>query len=98
MEIENFIPANYFCEVYNVDFAFINSLNEFGLITVTVFEEIPYLEKEKLKELEKLVRLHYDLDINIEGIEAISHLLTKVDSLQQEVNVLKNKLNLFKES
>ncbi len=95
MEIENFIPANYFCEIYNVDFAFVNSLNEIGLISFVILEEVPYIEKEKLKELEKLIRMHYELDINIEGIEAISHLLNKVNTLQHEVLSLKKRLSLF---
>ncbi|MEO6304071.1 MAG: chaperone modulator CbpM [Bacteroidia bacterium] len=95
MEIEKFMPANYFCEVYNVDFAFVNSLHEFGLISIVVYEEVPYIEKEKLKELEKMIRLHYELDINLEGIEAISHLLNKVDSLQHEITSLKTQLKLL---
>ena len=95
MEIENFIPAKVFCEVYNVDVTFINSLNEIGLISIVVFEEVDYIEKEKIKELEKMIRLHYELDINLEGIEAISHLLKKVDTLQDEVLALRTKLKLF---
>jgi hypothetical protein len=39
-----------------------------------------------------MVHLHYDLDINIEGIEAISHLLDRVDNLQRELITLKNRL------
>lgn len=92
MEIENFIPAKYFCEVYKVDASFVDSLKEYGLITIIVYEETEYIEKEKLHELEKMIRLHYDLNINMEGIEAISHLLDKINTLQQEINTLKSKL------
>ncbi|MBA2612215.1 MAG: MerR family transcriptional regulator [Bacteroidetes bacterium] len=95
MEIENFIPAKQFCEVYEIDLAFINSLNESGLISITVFQDVDYVEKEKIKELEKMVRLHYELEINLAGIEAISHLLKKVDTLQDEITALKIKLKLF---
>lgn len=92
MEIENFIPAKYFCEVYKVDTSFIDSLKEYGLITIVIYDETEYIEKEKLHEVEKMIRLHYDLNINIEGIEAISHLLNKIDSLQHEINTLKSRL------
>lgn len=92
MEIENYISAKQFCELHEIDFAFINSLHELGLLSVTVHEEIHYIEKEKIVELEKMVRLHYDLDINLEGIEAIFHLLQKVNLLQDEITILKNKL------
>ncbi|WP_337813549.1 chaperone modulator CbpM, partial [Parabacteroides johnsonii] len=40
-------------------------------------------------------RMYYDLSINIEGIDAIHHLLGRVESLQQEVNRLKSKLRLY---
>ena len=92
MEIENFIPTKYFCEVYKVDTSFVDSLKEYGLITIVVYEDTEYIEKEKLNELEKMIRLHYDLNINMEGIEAISHLLNKIAILKHEINDLKSRL------
>ena len=44
-----------------------------------------------------MMRLHYELDINMEGIDAISNLLLKIDNLQQELTAAKNKLRLFEE-
>jgi len=35
------------------------------------------------------------MDINIEGIETISHLLERVNELQQEIVALKNKVGLY---
>ena len=51
---------------------------------------------EDLPLLEKMVRLHNELDINPEGIQAIYHLLGQVESLQQEVAALKRRLNALK--
>jgi hypothetical protein len=34
--------------------------------------------------------MHYDLDINIEGIETINHLLEKIDLLQKEILQLRS--------
>jgi len=45
--------------------------------------------------LEKFIRFHYEMDINIEGIETISHLLQRVNELQQEIVALKNKVGLY---
>ncbi|PLB20348.1 MAG: hypothetical protein TRG1_696 [Flavobacteriaceae bacterium FS1-H7996/R] len=35
------------------------------------------------------------MNINIEGIHAISNLLNTIDSLQSEIKELKNKLNFY---
>jgi hypothetical protein len=49
-------------------------------------------------EIEWLARLRYEMDINLEGIEAISHILQRVGSLQDEITSLKNQLRFFDES
>ncbi len=95
METENLIPVQLFCTHHQIEFSFISSLSESGLIEVTTISETEYISKEQISELEKMIRLHYDLDINIEGIEAISHLLKRMDNLQGELTTLKNRLRLY---
>ncbi|MFT7364613.1 MAG: hypothetical protein ACI9UV_002823, partial [Algoriphagus sp.] len=49
-------------------------------------------------DLEKVLRLHKELDVNLEGIDVILNLLGKVESLQMELNLAKQRLgNLTKE-
>jgi len=55
------------------------------------------LYEEEIQTIEKMIRLHYDLEINLEGIEAISHLLKRVDGLQEELTSLKNRLSLYED-
>ncbi|MBC8047202.1 MAG: chaperone modulator CbpM [Fimbriimonadaceae bacterium] len=95
METENFITIRQFCSHYNIDLTFIHTLNDYGLIEITTVEEIPYIQKECIKDIEKMIRLHYDLEINMEGIDAISYLLQRVNSMQAELNMLKNRLSLY---
>jgi len=49
----------------------------------------------KKVENEEVIHLHVDLEINIEGIETILHLLEKIDTLQNEAIELKNRLRLY---
>jgi hypothetical protein len=42
-----------------------------------------------------MMRLHYDLEINLEGIDAIYNLLKQVEDLQNQVVTLRNKLNIY---
>jgi len=50
---------------------------------------------DELQTLEKLIRMHYELDINMQGIEAINFLLERVQNMQQEITYLKSKLNIY---
>jgi len=95
METRDLILIEHFCTNHEIDFSFINSLQEFGLIEVIIHDDNKYFAQEQLKEVEKMMRLHYDLDINMEGIYVISHLLKRIDSLQQELKVTQNKLRLY---
>jgi len=95
MNTDNLIRIEYFCEQYNVEFSFINALKESGLINLVVVEESSYLSTEDLKGIEKLIRLHYELGINLEGIDVISNLLNQLEDLQQELTAAKNKLKFL---
>lgn len=98
MANEHLIPADQFCNQHNVELSFISLLHENGLIEITTVEQTTFIPEERLPELEKLIRLHYDLDINLEGIEAITHLLQRMQHLQDELRVLRNKLRLYEEA
>ncbi len=90
MENDELIPAEQFCIYHNIEYSFISSLENSGLIRVTSVEQSTYIPSDELEKLEKFVRMHYDLDINIEGIETINHLLEKIDFLQKEILHLRN--------
>lgn len=95
MENDDLLPVELLCTHYNIEVSFITSLTEFGLLEITTVEATRYLYKTQIKDLEKLIRLHYELDINMEGIDAISHLLKRVDNLHEELTALKNRLRLY---
>lgn len=97
MEIKNLISIQQFCKHYKVPIAFINALNEYELVEIIVTKSEDYLKITQLNEVEKMMRLHYDLDINLEGIDAIYNLLKQVESLQDEIVLLKNKLRLYED-
>jgi len=95
MQTDDLILAEDFCTHYRVELSFINYLEEYGLIEITSVEETSYISREQLRKLEQLVRLHYDLNINLEGIDAIAHLLERMKGLQFEIISLKNRLGLY---
>ena len=88
----DFIPAGEFCAYYHVELSFIRGLHESGLIGLEVKDGSTLLPADELPVLEKFVRWHYELAINSEGIEALSHVLGRMESLQEENRVLRNSL------
>ena len=95
MKKENLIPADEIFIKYEVERQFVSSLSESGVIEIVRVEETEYLHCDHLGEFEKMMRLHKDLDINLEGLEAISHLLRQIKQLQKDNLKLKNRLGLY---
>ena len=95
MENEEMVPANEFCIQHNIELSFISSLNESGLIKVTVTEEQLFVPASQLNYLEKLVRFRYEMNINLEGIEAVSYLLEKMNNMQEKIRMLTNRLRVY---
>jgi len=95
MQTDDLILAEEFCTHYNIELSFISSLQQFGLIEVTSREETRYIPQSQLQKLEQLVHLHYELDINLEGIDAITHLLDRVRNMQSQITLLKNRLSFY---
>jgi hypothetical protein len=62
---------------------------------MTSIDQEQFISSEQLRQLEKFILMHYELNINIEGIEAITHLLERMRKLQEEISGLKNKINFF---
>ena len=89
------ISLQSFCITHQVEQQFVESLYSTGLITVVTEEEEMFIEESQLPELEKLTRLHQDLNINYEGIEALAHLLKKVETMREEIRQLKNRLRFY---
>jgi len=89
------ISTTDFCTWHQVEYTFIRSLSDAGLIEITIVDEGEFIPETQLQRLEKMVRLHHELDINIAGIEAITHLLDRVETLHREMRALRNRLNLY---
>ncbi len=95
MNTEKLIPLGEFCLRLGIETSFILSLQEHGLVTTITEEQTIYIDILELPKLEKLVRLHEELDINIPGIEAITNLLDRIEIMQSEIANLNNRLRLY---
>ena len=94
MNQKDLIRAKDFCIYHNIEFSFISHLESSGLVRLTSVKRTSYIPLAEIPKLEKYVRLYYDLDINIEGIETIEYLLQRIESMQKEINHLRNRVPL----
>ena len=94
---EHLISTDEFCSHYKVEYSFITALQQNGLIEITTIDQHSFIDHDHLKNIARLVRLHYDLDINLEGIEAITYLLNRVKNMQSEIISLKNRLSIYED-
>jgi chaperone modulatory protein CbpM len=92
---EEIIPVETFCSYYHVEQTFVESLESYGLISISYKENQRFILKEELTELEKFSRMYYELDINVPGIDALKHLLEKIKELQQETEALRARLRIY---
>jgi chaperone modulatory protein CbpM len=92
---DEIIPLEIFCSSYQVERSFVETLESHGLISISYMENERFILKEELVELEKFIRLYYELDINVPGIDALKHMLEKVKDLQQEVEILRARLRIY---
>lgn len=95
MQVENLVALNDFCASHNIEISFINSLQQSGLVEIVTVRKVCFISVEQLNQLERIVRLYYEMDINLEGIETITHLLQQIQLLQSENTVLRNRLRLY---
>jgi hypothetical protein len=95
MGTEQMIPVIDLCTFHHIDISFVQSLHTYGLIEITTVSETNYMHTDQLHLLEQYIRLHYELDINLAGIEAITYLLERIENMQHELRKLKNRLQVY---
>lgn len=95
MDTQELIIIEIFCQEYQIEKHLVDDLEAFGLLQTIQHNQATYIHKNQLVNIEKIIRLHNDLNINKEGIAVILDLLEKVNQLQTEVKHLNDRLGLY---
>jgi chaperone modulatory protein CbpM len=95
MSTTHLIKATDFCTYHQLEQTFITELHDAGLVEITIVNQTLCIPENELHKLERIIRLHTELDINVAGIEAISHLLQRLEDIQEEMRLLKNSLKAY---
>ena len=89
------VSTQTLCLHYNIEISFVNALNKMGLIQFENIEQNQFIHQDQIGDLEKIIRLHDELNVNLEGIDVVLNLLEKERELRNELNILKNRLRLY---
>lgn len=92
---KNLIAITTLCTHYEIEISFIDALHKTGLIQFVIIKQDRFIHQDQISDLEKMIRLHHELNVNIEGIDIVFNLLEKENELRKELNALKNKLRLY---
>lgn len=95
MKTENLILLKTVCSNYQVELSFFTHLSEIGLIEIEIIEQSPYIREDKMNDIERMIRMHHELEVNPEGIDVVFNLLQKIDRLEKDLILTKNRLKLY---
>lgn len=91
------IAITEYCKYSTVEAEFINLLKGEGLIEVQIVSGEESIAVEQMPLLEQYARWYYEMEINLEGIDVIRHMLERVKKLQNEIDELETKLRLYED-
>jgi len=97
MVTQNLLLIDELCLHYKVEFSFFDALDNIGLIQIEIIEQKKFIHQDKISDLEKMIRLHHELNVNIEGIDIVFNLIEKELKLREEIKSLKNRLRLYED-
>ncbi|SRX55990.1 chaperone modulator CbpM [Aequorivita sp. CIP111184] len=97
MAREKYILVSHFCNHTEIEVSFVENLQEYGLVTFEKRENDLFMGEKDITEIEKLFRLHHDLGINFEGLDAIKQMLKRMEKMEKQMDLLKKQLRLYQE-
>jgi hypothetical protein len=95
MKTKNLIAIKTVCSHYDIESSFIDSLHHIGLIQIERIQRTLFIHEDQISDLEKMIRLHHELNVNPEGIDVVFNLLQKERELRDELIELRNRLRLY---
>jgi hypothetical protein len=95
MKTDNWILLKTVSSHYEVELSFFTHLHDLGLIKIEIIEQSSYIHSDEMYNLERIIRIHHELDVNPEGIDIVLNLLQKIDDLQKDLIAAQNTLRLY---
>lgn len=95
MQDKNYILLEHFCKHTSIADSFLRSLIEFDLITHKKMQNEFYILEDEISEIERMFRLHDDLGVNMEGLDIINEMMSRINDMEQQMEYLRKRLSLY---
>lgn len=95
MAQEKYILVSHYCKHAHIEDSFVQNLHEYGLVTFEEKGTDIFIDENDISEIEKMFRLHHDLGINFEGLDAIKQMLKRIKKMEKQMNLLQKQLRLY---
>lgn len=80
-------------KIYNIEITFFDELVNGGLLNIETEDDTRYLLYDDLTVFEKFANWHYDLEINLPGLEVIHGMLQRMEDLNRKNRELMQKIS-----
>ncbi|MCB9201911.1 MAG: MerR family transcriptional regulator [Flavobacteriales bacterium] len=95
MESKELINIKSIILYHKVDEDFISQVESFQLIDIIIKDTDKYIHTKQLPVLERVIRLHYELKVNMEGIDVIGNMMDKMEDMKERIRKLECRLKLY---
>lgn len=95
MATTKYIQVTTYCKKTNIDDQFVITLEQYGLIKTKKMKSEVFIAEDDITEIERMFRLHKELGVNLEGIDVINHLVTRLQTVENELKSVKKLLSLY---
>ena len=79
------ISVVQFSQYNQIEPQFVLDLYQNGLVVLHERNQEFFIEEDDLTNVERYIKFHYELGVNLEGLEVISHLLKQIEVLQKQI-------------
>lgn len=95
MKTDKLIKVSELCTHYHLDRSFFEQIEYYEMIEIRSVEDDKFIHRKQLRKLEKIIRLHNELEINLQGIDVIFEMMSKIKKLEDELREVHNRLELY---
>lgn len=92
MKRQIYIPIKDVSDFCHIDITILRDFAEYELINIQVYRNTECVMAEEIEQIKRIIDLYKALGVNKEGIEIILKMRDQIQELQDEVSILKHKL------